>query len=173
MYYFIFSLCEESGLLSVLTILDNINSRDIKYKYRTVVWELPEYSLSIQKYMFINRCISAARLWMHWDIIMWIPFTVKEALIRTNWTVSKQKETICGKNRKKKQIPILNIFLALLSILACVRSDLWFSKKCEIWWHDSYFEKAGGFFFVIHKWNRSSHETEIGRKHLGMTIWIS
>ena len=33
--------------------------------------------------------------------------------------MSKQKETICGKNREKKQIPILIIFTALLSILAC------------------------------------------------------
>ena len=115
-------------------------------------------------HVYQSLYISAARLWMHWDKIMWIPFTVKEALIRTNWTVSKQKETICGKNRKKKQIPILNIFLALLSILACVRSDLWFDKKCEIWWHDFYFEKAGGIFY----YNEIVHQMKL---RLDENIW--
>ena len=115
-------------------------------------------------HVYQSLYISAARLWMHWDKIMWIPFTVKEALIRTNWTVSKQKETICGKNRKKKQIPILNIFMALSSILACVRSDLWFAKNVKF--DDTTFilRKLEGFFII----NEIVHQMKL---RLDENIW--
>ena len=115
-------------------------------------------------HVYQSLYISAARLWMHWDKIMWIPFTVKEALIRTNWTVSKQKETICGKNRKKKQIPILNIFMALSSILSCVRSDLWFAKNVKF--DDTTFilRKLEGFFII----NEIVHQMKL---RLDENIW--
>ena len=115
-------------------------------------------------HVYQSLYISAARLWMHWDKIMWIPFTAKEALIRTNWTVSKQKETICGKNRKKKQIPILNIFMALSSILSCVRSDLWFAKNVKF--DDTTFilRKLEGFIII----NEIVHQMKL---RLDENIW--
>ena len=78
--------------------------------------------------------------------------------------MSKQKETICGKNRKKKQIPILNIFMALSSILSCVRSDLWFAKNVKF--DDTTFilRKLEGFFII----NEIVHQMKL---RLDENIW--